>query len=305
MPQPRLSTGRLQIVLPILARAQEYPGASITSLSKMMAGSGDMGGAVPWADSLDIAMSAGLLDAGQSGVRLTDAGSRVVNLRRSGDSRASLHEALREYVLNGRRDLLTLVFMTDAEIDAFVDSDTRQCLRDLELLPKNGTIRSRQWWAGLLDQTGAVDEQTLKELGDWAESTSIQYEKRRLADEGFTSLAASVEWVSREDEGLGYDILSYVGANCLDLDPETRLRVEVKAMGLRREAFRFYLTRNEWQVAQSSPDRYLFHLWRLVDLVNPADASPTMVRDPDSILALLPQDVCSSGRWTECEVVLR
>lgn len=89
-----------------------------------------------------------------------------------------------------------------------------------------------------------------KAIGDRAELYSYLQE-RMLADD-----ASSIRWVSRDDEGLGYDIE--------DLASSPSRRIEVK--GTAGTISRFFMSAHEWMVAHEQPCRYEIQFWGRIDL---------------------------------------
>jgi hypothetical protein len=90
--------------------------------------------------------------------------------------------------------------------------------------------------------------------GREAERLSLEHERDRLRRLG---IAQEAEWVSLEDNTLGYDIRSYdlFGGKIV-----TRL-VEAKST----TSDSIFITRNEWQNAASAEEQYVFHVWKLPD----------------------------------------
>lgn len=79
---------------------------------------------------------------------------------------------------------------------------------------------------------------------------------------------ASLVWVSREDDGAGYDIE--------DRSIAPPRRIEVK--GHAGPGFRFYVSANEWNVAHDAPHEYEIHYWGEIDLARAeVDEYPVLV----------------------------
>ncbi|WP_159050715.1 DUF3883 domain-containing protein [Streptomyces sp. IMTB 1903] len=89
-----------------------------------------------------------------------------------------------------------------------------------------------------------------KDMGNRGELYSYQYCRMAATD------GAKVRWVARDDETLGYDIE--------DLNHSPKRRIEVKASG--EDKVRFFLSRNEWNVARQLGDAYEVHFWGGVSL---------------------------------------
>lgn len=89
-----------------------------------------------------------------------------------------------------------------------------------------------------------------KAVGDRGESYTYHLERSRTAD------ASSIRWVAQDDDGLGYDIE--------DSSTNPHRRIEVKTSGSAEP--RFFLSANEWDVAQRHGSSYEVHFWGTVDL---------------------------------------
>jgi hypothetical protein len=103
--------------------------------------------------------------------------------------------------------------------------------------------------------TPPVDEIAAKknEVGFRAELYSYQLE-RLTADD-----ASLIAWVSRDDQGLGYDLE--------DRTPAAPRVIEVKGSG--GNAVRFYLSANEYRRAEQYAEKYEVQFWGGIDLQRP------------------------------------
>jgi hypothetical protein len=84
---------------------------------------------------------------------------------------------------------------------------------------------------------------------------SMDYERSRLVAAGHKGVEPL--WSAIQDETLGYDIRSCDLSSGVPRD----LYIEVKAS--EQKPFVFFLTENEWKVAQTFRDSYVFHFWHL------------------------------------------
>jgi len=100
-------------------------------------------------------------------------------------------------------------------------------------------------------------EQQNQELGKRGESLVIHYEKWRLNKLGLYNLSEKVEWVSANDDGAGFDILSH--------NPNgTHKYIEVKTTKLAKETPIFFSS-NEYNFSKENGENY--HLYRVFDFV--------------------------------------
>lgn len=77
-------------------------------------------------------------------------------------------------------------------------------------------------------------------IGEAGENAVFEYEKKRLSDAGRNDLAVQIEWISKSDDSLGYDIKSY------DESTGKEIHIEVKTTeSCASDTMSFYLTVNE------------------------------------------------------------
>lgn len=96
-------------------------------------------------------------------------------------------------------------------------------------------------------------EQHNSQLGLLGEQLVIDYEKWFLNKTGKEHLADRIEWISKNDDGAGFDILSF-NTNGTDK------YIEVKTTKLGKET-PFFFSKNELHFSQKKEDQY--HLYRL------------------------------------------
>ena len=114
----------------------------------------------------------------------------------------------------------------------------------------------------LVPSTGATESYT-EAVGNRAEAYSF-YLLRHESEH-----PTSVVWVSRDDQGLGYDIE--------DSSTGQVHRVEVK--GSQGKDVRFLLSAHEFDVAHHDPSSYAVHFWGDIDLNRSPDAEFNMLRE--------------------------
>lgn len=96
-------------------------------------------------------------------------------------------------------------------------------------------------------------EQLNKSLGELGEQTVLEYERWQLKKMGKDQLAKQVYWVSKDDDGAGYDILSR------NLDGTDKF-IEVKTTRLGKET-PFFFSKGELIFSQRNTGNY--HLFRV------------------------------------------
>lgn len=131
----------------------------------------------------------------------------------------------------------------------YLPVDVVQCLREADL---TGSYSDDVilWW----DRVGKFTRRTGKDekidVGRRGEKMSIKYERNRTHREP--------KWQGFESNLSGYDVLSIVDPRDTNI-----LNIEVKTSNSTWDVASFFVSKNEWSVAKSSPN-YLFHLWSLV-----------------------------------------
>jgi hypothetical protein len=113
--------------------------------------------------------------------------------------------------------------------DLLSDSD-REMLEDARLYPPESTdeLSSLGWWDALSvvplpQETAAIR----KAIGDAGEALSLEFERQRLAADGFPELAKRVWWAARESPAYGFDIGSFCGKAFSPATPDSPLAIEV------------------------------------------------------------------------------
>lgn len=299
----RISPGRLRAVVSVTCLVSTHPEVGLDDLERVLGSAGALGGSSPWKAAIALSIAAGIIVGDGQSVTLSDSGQVVSSLAEKGQEVSARRFVLRTLIRRARQDLLCLAFMSPPAIAAFVDRDTVQCLEELGLLDRDSE-GSTEWWSDLLDDAEVADLEYLKQLGDLAEERSVAYERQRLLVSGYSDLSSRVQWVSRTDESLGFDVLSYAGEGPWHLEPTHRLLLEVKACGRSRGRLRFFLTRNEWDTALRNAHCWFVHFWRVADLRGTTEDEPYLILGVSEIEPSVPVDVSASGAWTVCEIRL-
>lgn len=132
--------------------------------------------------------------------------------------------------------------------------DEAQCFRSAGLLEDPPTRPVILWWDRVAAIARLRSDQEKMERARKAEEMSLEYETRRMRALGINRTPV---WMSIEDNTAGYDIQSFdVGSE----GPVARL-IEVKSTIA--SPLRFFLTRNEWEIARKFGPAYHFHVWDL------------------------------------------
>lgn len=138
-----------------------------------------------------------------------------------------------------------------------------------------------EFWDVLAARARGLHDVRLNDTGRRGERLSLVYEEKRTG--------RKANWIALESNEDGYDVLSQVSAS-----DTAKLCIEVKAstMGL---AGKFYLTRHEWEAAQTFL-RFCMHLW---DLSKPTPKLATV--DIEQLSTHVPSDR-GEGRWDSVHI---
>lgn len=168
-----------------------------------------------------------------------------------------------------------------AEVVGYLKEDVRQCFKEAGLFD-DWSPELIGWWDELSLAANSRRSSELLEVGRQAEKLSIGHESRRTG--------AQPKWQALESNFSGYDVLSRVSH-----EDSTPLKIEVKGTTLKRKEAQFYLTKNEWSVAEVS-DYYKFHLWLL------SSSPPELIEvDRTEILCHLPSNN-GNGQWESVRI---
>jgi hypothetical protein len=131
----------------------------------------------------------------------------------------------------------------------YLPVDVAQCFREAGLFTTfSDTVVA--WWDRIAKIPRKIYKDEKLDVGRTGEKLSIDYERNRTKKEPF--------WQAIESNSAGFDILSTVS----DVDP-TPLNIEVKTSNSKWDVAIFYISINEWRVAETSKN-YIFHLWSLL-----------------------------------------
>ena len=175
-------------------------------------------------------------------IKLTNHGS--LNLRCT-DSKEILRNAILSYVKNKKPLWSKNIIFGRTKLLAFCNSSVYQVFVEAGL-EKDITPDVLKFFDQLRDAVQLFNSENKTLIGRLGEELSLDYEENRTKQKPV--------WIALEDNCAGYDILSI--SNDSEKAP---LQIEVKT-SIRDNGAAFYLTRNEWNVAEKSKN-YHFHFW--------------------------------------------
>ena len=154
----------------------------------------------------------------------------------------------------------------------------------LQSSPSMGVV---SWWDDVVGHVRlAIDTEKLLQARE-AEKLTIKHEEQRLNKIG---ISKTPEWTGLDDNFAGYDILSYDKKN----GNEINKMIEVKSTVA--SPLRFYLSRNEWDIASSVGDAYCFHIWDMSTM------PPTLYEFTVAQVSPHIPDDKKTGKWRSVEI---
>lgn len=313
MPSVSLGAGRITACWFALRSLRNLGGqATRSDLITHASRSSLRSGGLPIRDGVVLAVEGGFVTSMQERLSLNEIGRAALAL---GDED--------EPTAEGRRFLVTRLLLADPPpwvaywqgdphaLEFVLPANERKTLTDAGLLPPRDVVDDLDSWSfwRALGRVPLMSETTArrKRLGEAGEHLSMQHERARLAAEGHAALADGVQWLARESDAYGFDILSFVGGS--GPDAALRIAIEVKTTSLPRAAqLHFFLSAHEWETAQLLGDRYRVHAWTSV---NPGP--PPTAKEPGPLLVeaptIAPHLPCPPGcdercRWQTAEIYL-
>lgn len=269
MPSARLTAGRLTALWLVLRSLDKLGGRAVSGdLIAYASRSSLRSGGLPVRDGLRLALEGGLVRQLQQ-LELSQLGRAALSLGTEDEPSSEVRRFFVSVLLLSDPPPWVAYWQGDPTVlDLVLPEGERRTLADSGLLlpgPVDEDLASWAFWQAL-GRVPLVSETLAqrKIIGDAGEELSLAFERQRLRDEGFPMLALRVQWLSRESDAYGFDILSFAGRGATD--PNERLAIEVKSSSLPRGALlHFFLSAHEWETAAQLGNRYLVHVWTRVD----------------------------------------
>lgn len=173
-----------------------------------------------------------------------------------------------------------------------IDAEVKRCFNHAGLFVETAPSDVADWWYNLNhEMRGFLNFDNMLQ-GRAAEEKTLELERAELAKLGIT---ASPIWKSLDDNTLGFDILSYRPSGG---EFPTNLLIEVKSSS--RNPPVAVISRDECIKAEKSKDKYIFHVWHVVD----GKPDTLYVWSWDMIEGHIPKD-CGKGTWTSVAIPLK
>jgi hypothetical protein len=206
---------------------------------------------------------------------LTSLGQRIV---KATDEYAALRIQIKSYVTTCRPAWAMLLVHGRASMKA-IPSDSLQCLEEAGFLAL--TPSGLKAWDQLAALAEGHDNNRKNEIGRMGEYLTKLYEEKRTGVEP--------RWIALETDSAGYDFISRK-----DKTDATRMPIEVKASERKLEDAFVHISKNEWEVSQTSKN-YAFYFWLLK---NPLQL---FIVQPKGVLPHSPGDQ-GDGSWESVKI---
>lgn len=237
---------------------------------------------LPSSKVVEIAQSLNWVQADEQGcVVFTPAGARLIG---TVGYEAQLRQALLDYIDADRPPWIQNASFGRSRTIAFAGAEVAQVFIEADLA--DGCSKEIvAFWDELAARARGKTSARLNDIGRVGERLTLQYEHTRTG--------RNPRWVAIDNNADGYDILSVVGPEDLEL-----LSIEVKTTTLGQRGS-FFLTRNEWDRAIESA-AHVFHLWNLI-----APQQPVLsVVSREQMSGHVPND-SGDGTWEQVEIPYR
>jgi hypothetical protein len=294
MTRIEISSGRISALFRLLKALKAYSPVSEESLREFLLRNRTVPSVSLWDGAKLTGSRLRLISEADGELILTERGKNLL-VGHEDDAGTSLkRRVLLMIITELRRDLMWIASVGKEQLTS-IEPGIRDCLSELQLLRRKLSEDAEKFWADLRFAGSRINEELLKRIGDEAESWSMTFERERLAAEGRSDLAEKIQWLSRESDLHGYDILSFTIGNETNQKP---LHIEVKKISQHEEGSHyFFFSRNEFEQASALSKEYLFHLWFLEP--NTSAASLAVVKAGE-VLSRVPVDSNGGGLWTQC-----
>jgi hypothetical protein len=210
-------------------------------------------------------------------LEVTDKGMQVLGTK---STEIALRVQLDHLIEAYRPSWIPLLSQGRSVAAKYLPIDVVQCFREAGLFASN-TDEVVAWWDKIAKVSRKGSKDTKLDVGRKGEKLSIAYERKRVKKEPY--------WQSIESNLAGFDILSIVAES--DARP---LCIEVKTSNSNWQVAEFYISINEWRVADTS-ENYVFHLWSLVP------APKLFIVEVSSIAKHIPRNL-GNGQWQSVEI---
>jgi len=306
--KPIASPGIFVVLWEIVLLFKEHNknGLSIIDINDALSNSGILGGKPPIKGGIEFGKKNGLFDIEEGLVTLTSYCREEIFT--VDDDENPYISFIRELIYSDiKTNKYTWLFFFTHDLLAFKASIPQEWIEILDcalLLEEEGLVH--EWWEKLYDYYRDYDNERNIKIGDVGEKLTLEFETRRLKNEGLDSDYSKVIWVARFRDDLGYDIKSYRGQTLLEGKvKEDEIQIEVKSSSLsNEEIFSFNVTKNEWEKAKEDYERYYYFCWVGINVERKLAKSGPFIISARSLLDQFPENTSEKCNWIQCRFTI-
>ena len=191
---------------------------------------------------------------------------------------------LKRYILNCKPTWSSNIIYGRREVFFFLTEDEQRCFIEAKLMNEcdSNTV---EWWDSIANRIRSEFGISLNEEGRTGENLTISYEKQRTG--------LDPKWASLDSNLLGYDVDSFVGPQ-----DQTHLYIEVKTTNLSDDEAVIYISKHEWEVADSNP-HYAFYVWSVHQ-----NKTKLLMLCPDDVRPHIPRN-SGVGTWENVKIRIK
>ena len=287
----------------ILHSARLTPLAPVKDILNAVGADGSLGGSLPVSKAFELSLGLGTIVIDEnSKLDISDKISGLLELDPDSEPDHSFLQGFISLILNEHK--LPWVIFCNLDVVKFrsaIPPNWEVILENSGLLDFN-EARILKWWRSLLFKYNEDKNLRLKKIGDIGESLTLSFEQDRIKNSGLDHTIL-VSWAASVDDEMGFDIISAFGSDYDGIDNE-EIYIEVKASELSNvSAFRFYISRNEWEKAIEYGDSYFFYCWCGVKTDGGYHKGPFAFK-AKQISSIIPVDQDDQGEWRNCRVTI-
>lgn len=304
-----ITQGHIIATWHILFLVFRYDSISPKNVINIAIQSGKLGGSSPAKQGLKLCLDYGLVCINKEMLALTEISKvRIINQCNDEDPNIDVLRALLFHFISYHNFQWLIFYDTDAEIfreSLFANDPEWTNLLDNAKLFDFEDEDVNKWWDRVLIKYEDYKEKLKKKIGDVGEKLTYNHELQRLENDGYKPSKSYVKWASRISDRFGYDVLSIRSKYFLDSNDERdKIQIEVKSSDtFNVEAFRFFISKPEWETALNNINSYFFFCWTCINIENETAKGPYIIPASD-LLSSVPVDVSKICEWSECRCII-
>lgn len=239
----RLSANIMYQVSKMISYLNDFSFDNVQELRSIVSANND------YAEIVSFAIDCGwLLKEGNKPI-LTQRGLEINKFNPKAGYEERIRLMIEDYIISAKPIWMYRIPYGRKEASTFMTKDEISCFNEANLLGDNPDLSSIDWWDNLSLMIRNDSNLKNNQTGRDGEKLTLQYEEHRTKRKAI--------WQSIDSNMSGYDVISIVSET-----DNRKLLIEVKTSTECVDSAYFHISKNEWNVANSS-DNYLFYLWIL------------------------------------------